>query len=155
MLKTVTAWKVSKYGVFSGPDFPVLGLNRKISSSTGLLSLSSWLSVVISNDINFCIGRWHTVSSPVLDITTNPVPLTWASFPITKWFIFPIRHSVRGTFSSPIRTISPTFKTLFFECFSFLKEKKNFSREKQSCFWTQKNFLENIVYYYSLAFQMS
>ena len=27
-----TAWKVSKYGVFSGPYFPVLGLNKEIYS---------------------------------------------------------------------------------------------------------------------------
>ena len=26
----ITAWKVSKYGVFSGPYFPVLGLNTEI-----------------------------------------------------------------------------------------------------------------------------
>ena len=26
----ITAWKVSKYGVFSGPYFPVLGLNTQI-----------------------------------------------------------------------------------------------------------------------------
>ena len=26
-MKSGTAWKVSKYGVFSGPFFPVLGLN--------------------------------------------------------------------------------------------------------------------------------
>ena len=25
-----TAWKVSKYGVFSGPYFPVFGLNAEI-----------------------------------------------------------------------------------------------------------------------------
>ena len=27
---TNTAWKVSKYGVFSGPYFPVFGLNKEI-----------------------------------------------------------------------------------------------------------------------------
>ena len=27
---TNTAWKVSKYGVFSGPYFPVFGLNTEI-----------------------------------------------------------------------------------------------------------------------------
>ena len=29
-LEKKTAWKVSKYGVFSGPYFPVLGLNTEI-----------------------------------------------------------------------------------------------------------------------------
>ena len=29
-LQIFTAWKVSKYGVFSGPYFPVLGLNTEI-----------------------------------------------------------------------------------------------------------------------------
>ena len=29
---TYTAWKVSKYGVFSGPYFPVFGLNTEIYS---------------------------------------------------------------------------------------------------------------------------
>ena len=28
-MRTVTAWKVSKYGVFSGPYFPALGLNTE------------------------------------------------------------------------------------------------------------------------------
>ena len=83
-----------------------------------VISYSSWL---ISYSINFCIGRWHTVFSPVFDITTNSAPLTWASFPIINLFIFPIRYWVGGTFSSPlISIISPTFKTLFFECFSIL-----------------------------------
>ena len=31
-LVPVTAWKVSKYGVFSGPYFPVFGLNTEIYS---------------------------------------------------------------------------------------------------------------------------
>ena len=30
--QTVTAWKVSKYGVFSGPYFPVFSLNKEIYS---------------------------------------------------------------------------------------------------------------------------
>ena len=30
ILKTNTAWKVSKYGVFSGPHFLVFGLNTEI-----------------------------------------------------------------------------------------------------------------------------
>ena len=65
------------------------------------------------------VGRWHTVFSPVSDITTNSAPQAWASFPITNLFIFPIRHWERGTFSSPlISTISSIFKT-FFECFFF------------------------------------
>ena len=90
-------------------------------SLTGLLLLSSRISVVSSNCINFCIRRWHTVFSSVLDITTNSAPLTWASFPITNLHAFPIHHWVRGMFSSPlISNISPTFHTLFFECFSFL-----------------------------------
>ena len=59
---------------------------------TGSFLLSPWLSVVISNDINFGIGRSHTVFSPVLDITTNSASLTWASFPITNLFIFSMRH---------------------------------------------------------------
>ena len=32
---TCTAWKVSKYGVFSGPYFPVFGLNTEIYSVWG------------------------------------------------------------------------------------------------------------------------
>ena len=31
-LKSYTAWKVSKYGVFAGPYFPVFGLNTEIYS---------------------------------------------------------------------------------------------------------------------------
>ena len=31
-VRTFTAWKVSKYGVFSGPHFPVFGLNSEIYS---------------------------------------------------------------------------------------------------------------------------
>ena len=30
MIKRVTAWKVSKYEIFSGPYFPVFGLNTAI-----------------------------------------------------------------------------------------------------------------------------
>ena len=30
MLKNVTTWKVSKFGVFSGPYFPAFGLNTEI-----------------------------------------------------------------------------------------------------------------------------
>ena len=29
-----TAWKVSKYGVFSGPYFPVFGLNMEMRFTT-------------------------------------------------------------------------------------------------------------------------
>ena len=30
LAETAAAWKVSKYGVFSGPYFPVFGLNTEI-----------------------------------------------------------------------------------------------------------------------------
>ena len=30
--QTITAWKVSQYGVFSGPYFPVFSLNKEIYS---------------------------------------------------------------------------------------------------------------------------
>ena len=31
-METITAWKVFKYGVISGPCFPVIGLNTEIYS---------------------------------------------------------------------------------------------------------------------------
>ena len=88
---------------------------------TGLLLLSLWLSVVVSNGINFCIGLWHTVFSPVWDIATTSAPLAWAFFSITNLFIIQYAIECDENFFSPlISTIHRTFKTLFFECFSFL-----------------------------------
>ena len=42
----LTAWKVSKYGAFSGPHSPVLGLNTekyRKNSVFGYFTLSDWL----------------------------------------------------------------------------------------------------------------
>ena len=77
-------------------------------SLTGLLLISSQLSLVTSNGINFCIGRWHTVFPGF-----GSAPLTSAFFPITNLFIFPIRHWVRRTFSSPLISTLPNLKHCF------------------------------------------
>ena len=73
-----------------------------------LLLISSQLSLAISNGINFCIGRWHTAFPGF-----GSAPLTWASFPITNLFIFPIRNWVQGTFSSPLISTLPNLKHCF------------------------------------------
>ena len=43
-----TAWKVSKYGVFSGPYFPVFGLNTGIYGPEKTSYLDTFYPVVIS-----------------------------------------------------------------------------------------------------------
>ena len=57
--RPITVWKVSKYGVISGPYFPVLGLNTE----------KSYLSVLRPNT-----GKYEPEINPYLD-TFHAVPL--------------------------------------------------------------------------------
>ena len=42
IVESLTAWKVSKYGVFSGPYFPMFGLNRERYSISLRIQSKCW-----------------------------------------------------------------------------------------------------------------
>ena len=63
VLKSTTAWKVSRYGVFSGPYFPVFGLNTEIY--VNLRSQSKYRKV---RTMNNSVSGHFSHSVPVLKL---------------------------------------------------------------------------------------
>ena len=57
-IKMNTAWKVSKYGVFSGPYFPAFGLNTYLSvfHAVGTLGHKGLKVYFVFQIVKFCLG---------------------------------------------------------------------------------------------------
>ena len=63
--KNATMWKVSEYGVFSGPYFPVFGLNTEIYSVNLLIQFG--LNKEITGKYGVNAGKYGTEKTPYLD----------------------------------------------------------------------------------------
>ena len=59
MISPFTAWKLSKYGVFSGPYFPVFGLNTCIWTEYGDLSETYQKGELFNEHEEFCRSFNH------------------------------------------------------------------------------------------------
>ena len=55
-----TAWKVSKYGVISGPHFPLLGLNMEIYAVEQYMSSFLGIRNVIASDVVRSVSYLHS-----------------------------------------------------------------------------------------------
>ena len=88
-----TAWKVSKYGVISGPYFPVFGLNTE---------RFLWISVFSPST-----GKYGREITPYLD-TFHTVPVLSLRFCVLLMHLTKSKHSFLKFFRCPVVNISLT-----------------------------------------------
>ena len=77
----ITAWKVSKYGVISGLNFPVFGLNKEISYSVRIQENmdQKWLHIWTLFTQLELQGLSQTFNANI-KLTHNAVVLNWTVF---------------------------------------------------------------------------
>ena len=90
-VKTDTAWKVSKYGVFSCPYFPAFGLNmERYSVSTRIQSKCG----KIWNRKNSVFGRFHAVRLSKYTAWYERSQIHYQMFPKFTWNFFSGKEQV-------------------------------------------------------------
>ena len=134
-LNTGTGWKLSKYGVFSGPYFPVLGLNTLISKPEKTLYIDTFHIV------------WYNVSLNVMNKYVQCFIKHTCSWRVTNLLYYEHWTDKRKCFVFFLRILNSGVMFYdFIKCGNLLNFNESFSRANIRCNVILNNFSKDIRY---------